>query len=86
MNQVTPAFDSAYVKSKSKKKRRGPESEFYDTLKGSDVVIELRNQPPGVPMEREARLVWVDVYSVGLEIEGERLLLYKSNISTIRAA
>jgi sRNA-binding regulator protein Hfq len=66
----------------TERKKIRPESDYYDTLKGHNVIIELTNsEPPWV-----AKLKWVDTYSLILEVMGKQRLLYKHAIRTIRLA
>jgi hypothetical protein len=66
------------------KNKRGPEATYYDTLKGRDVVIEMRN--PALD-DLQAKLLFVDTYSLIIELNGQReTLLYKHSISSIRLA
>lgn len=67
-----------------KKKKRGPESEHYDTLKGAQVRVVLCS-----PTERaflRGTLLWVDVYSIGIMESSHKdpTMVYKHNISTIQ--
>lgn len=63
-----------------KDRGRGPESAFWDTLKGKRVTVRLHD------MEYEATLLWVDRYSIGLRGEDDvEELVMKSSLVTVRA-
>lgn len=49
-------------------KHRGPESAQWDRLKGQSVLISLLARP-GLSDALAGRLVWVDRYSIGVELE-----------------
>ncbi len=65
-----------------KKKYNGPESDFYDRLKGKSVIIALRDDE-----KIRRQLKWVDRYSVGvLNDDGAEQLICKHAIATIELA
>ncbi len=63
-----------------RKRVQSPESRFYDTLKGENVRIIL--QRDGI--ELTAKLLWVDRYTLGIEVNNcvERLIS-KSSLESI---
>lgn len=69
--------------SRRRKKYLGPESDFYDNLKGRTVKIEFNTQPPRKGLT--ARLDWVDRYTVGIRdpLSGRRSMLFKKSIHTL---
>jgi len=65
---------------------RGPESRFYDTLKGKEVQIVSRDQ--GSTQVINGILLFVDRYSLGLRLtdvrdKGRDILVYKQGIWSI---
>ena len=67
-------------------RKRSPESEFWDTLKGKRVVVAY----VGGEWETEVGvLVWVDVFTLCLQMETStpprRLLVYKHDIRSVSA-
>lgn len=65
---------------KKRKKYLGPESDFYDELKGQIVKVGVDDGSDLV-----ARLVWVDRYTIGLKdlVTGKRSMWYKHSIQVI---
>jgi len=65
---------------KRRKKYLGPESDFYDELKGKVVQVQLDRGAQVV-----ARLVWVDRFTIGLAslTTGKRTMWYKHCIRAI---
>lgn len=65
---------------KRRKKYLGPESDFYDELKGQIVRVEFDRGTSVI-----ARLVWVDRYTIGLSDlkTGKRSMRYKHCINGI---
>lgn len=70
-----------------KKAARGPESAFFDTLKGQNVLIDLHegsavpNEPPAMPV---VKLLWVDRYTIGIRTrDGRERMIYKKYIRGI---
>jgi len=56
-------------------KRKGPESEFLDRLKGKQIGIILSSQKPDTRQFLRCKLLWVDKYSYGVEEPtGEKLI------------
>ena len=77
------------------KNGQSPESKFYDTVKGKRVVVQLKISetvfasgaaPYLRPTSFEGKLVYVDVYSIGLEVEGGTMLILKGAMATLKAA
>jgi hypothetical protein len=73
------------VSNKGEQKSFGPESEFYQRLKGRKVLIVDHHDNP-----LAGTLLWVDRYSLGLRLRRARrdltsreLLVYKAGIATI---
>lgn len=66
-----------------RKKYLGPESDFFDNLKGRIVKIEFNTVPARKGLL--ARLDWVDRYTVGVRDPqtGRRIMLYKQSIHTL---
>ena len=62
-----------------KKKARGPESGFFDTLKGQKVLIDLDGDALC------CTLIWVDVYTIGIRVPetGRERMIYKKYIRGI---
>lgn len=62
---------------KKRKKYLGPESDFYDELKGKIVRIEFVAEENREPMT--AKLDWVDRFTIGLRdmVTGRRFMLFK---------
>lgn len=62
---------------KKRKKYLGPESDFYDELKGQIVKVEMDDGSDLI-----ARLVWVDRFTIGLMDLGtrKRSMWYKHSI------
>lgn len=87
-----PRFPARNVERKPivKKKGWGPESEFYDTLKGEEVLIVLNiveETAEQYPVAVEATLLWVDRYSIGVrDALGKERLIMKNVIATIEKA
>ncbi len=65
--------------SNGNKRRKTPESKFYDTLKGEEVSIILVRGG----IELTATLLWVDRYTLGLRVENVERLLFKRSVETI---
>lgn len=59
------------------KPKRDPESDFFDTLKRKDVFILTCNG------DYRGTLLWVSKYSLGLSIEGTKILIMKSSVEAI---
>ncbi len=70
-----------------KKQARGPESGFFDTLKGQDVLIDLHggNSADGyLGAGAPVRLLWVDRYTIGIRTrDGRERMIYKKFIRGI---
>jgi sRNA-binding regulator protein Hfq len=68
-----------------KKPRQSPESEWFQANKGKTIRVWLThpNDDGWVPVV--GRLVWVDVYSVGVQVDGTDTtqMIYKHAISGI---
>lgn len=64
-----------------KRKSFGPESDFWNTLKGKRVVIRLRTLTPWL----RAELAWVDVFTIGVKEYPNTpvRLIYKQAIESI---
>lgn len=61
--------------------KRGPESRYYDTLKGQLVGIRLMASQKAM----RVKLLWVDRYSIGVQdTDRAELLVYKHNIASIQ--
>jgi hypothetical protein len=74
------------------KKSFGPESDFFQKLKGREVRAETRVGEHGTPRVYQGKLLWVDRYSIGMlavpysvrEIYVPReMLLYKSALLSL---
>lgn len=64
---------------------RGPESAFYDGLKGQDVCIH--SDPWNCVDPIRATLLWVDRYSIGVrDRNGRERMIYKQTIGCIELA
>ncbi len=66
----------------SGKNKRGPESRFYDGLKGQRVKIVLSRDGTDLTAE----LIWVDRYTLGLRVDGGDVCINKRSIETIAGA
>lgn len=65
----------------AKKKRRRPEDQYFDELKGAPVVVEFMTGG-----RLRGTLVWVDVYSLGVRFEGDPdiTLVYKQSVRALQ--
>lgn len=69
---------------KKRKKYLGPESDFYDDIKGRAVRIEFNTNPPRDSVV--VRLDWVDRYTIGVrELAGthRKYMLSKQSIHSL---
>lgn len=72
-----------------KVKRESPESRWFDSAKGKCIKIWFVHPNPSGNYEPiEGRLVWVDVFSIGIELENNpnTQLIYKHAISGLELA
>jgi hypothetical protein len=72
-----------------KDRARGPESAFWDTLKGQRIVVAPLVAGEGAGRERVlvARLLWVDRFTIGVddEVEGRPpRMIFKQAIAWVR--
>ncbi len=75
--------------SDKKKAARGPESAYFDTLKGQPVLIDMHGFPPpdsqgALEVPLQCRLLWVDRYTIGVRVRnGRERMIYKKFIRGI---
>lgn len=67
---------------KKRKKYLGPESDFYDEIKGRMIRVEFNTNPPR--KAEVVKLVWVDRYNIGVcDPFGRRYMLSKKSIHSL---